>query len=38
MELLRPAREQMLVATPVSERVNPVKNDDPECLTPRVLV
>jgi putative SOS response-associated peptidase YedK len=32
MELLRPAREDLLVATPVSVRVNSVKNDDPECL------
>jgi putative SOS response-associated peptidase YedK len=32
MELLRPAREDLLVATPVSTRVNSVKNDDPECL------
>jgi putative SOS response-associated peptidase YedK len=32
MELLRPAREDFLVATPVSARVNSVKNDDPECL------
>jgi putative SOS response-associated peptidase YedK len=32
MELLRPAREDLLVATPVSARVNSVKNDDPECL------
>ena len=32
MELLRPAREDLLVATAVSTRVNSVKNDDPECL------
>ena len=32
MELLRPAREGLLVATPVSPRVNSVKNDDPDCL------
>ena len=32
MELLRPAREGLLVATPVSTRVNSVKNDDPDCL------
>jgi len=31
-ELLRPAREDLLIATPVSQRVNSVKNDDPECL------
>jgi putative SOS response-associated peptidase YedK len=30
MELLRPAREDLLVATPVSVRVNSVKNDDPD--------
>jgi putative SOS response-associated peptidase YedK len=33
-ELLVPARESLLVATPVSPRVNSVKNDDPECLDP----
>jgi putative SOS response-associated peptidase YedK len=32
IELLRPAREGLLVATPVSSRVNSVKNDDPKCL------
>jgi putative SOS response-associated peptidase YedK len=32
MELLRPVREDLLGATPVSARVNSVKNDDPECL------
>lgn len=31
-ELLRPAREDLLIATPVSQRVNSVKNDDPECI------
>jgi len=30
--LLVPAPERLLVATPVSPRVNSVKNDDPECL------
>lgn len=35
MELLRPAEDGLLVATPVSARVNSVKNDDPECLTRR---
>lgn len=35
MELLRPARDDLLVATAVSPRVNSVKNDDPECLTPQ---
>jgi putative SOS response-associated peptidase YedK len=35
MSLLRPAREDLLVATPVSSHANSVKNDDPECLTPR---
>jgi len=33
MELLRPVREDYLVGTPVSARVNSVKNDDPDCLT-----
>lgn len=32
VELLRPAREDLLVATAVSTRVNSVKNDDPQCL------
>ena len=31
---LRPAPPDALVATAVSPRVNSVKNDDPECLTP----
>jgi putative SOS response-associated peptidase YedK len=35
MDLLLPAREGLLVATPVSSRANSVKNDDPECLEPR---
>jgi putative SOS response-associated peptidase YedK len=34
MELLRPIRDDYMVATPVSPRVNSVKNDDPECLAP----
>jgi putative SOS response-associated peptidase YedK len=34
VELLRPAAEDFLVATPVSARVNSVKNDDPACLEP----
>jgi putative SOS response-associated peptidase YedK len=34
ISLLRPAREDMLVATLVSSRANSVKNDDPECLSP----
>jgi putative SOS response-associated peptidase YedK len=33
-KLLRPAPEGLLVATPVSQRVNSVKNDDPACLEP----
>jgi putative SOS response-associated peptidase YedK len=33
MELLQPVREDYLVGTRVSARVNSVKNDDPECLT-----
>ena len=36
MELLRPVREDYLVGTPVSARVNSVKNDDPECPTATV--
>jgi putative SOS response-associated peptidase YedK len=32
--LLRPAPEAALIATPVSKRVNAVKNDDPACLGP----
>jgi putative SOS response-associated peptidase YedK len=34
IELLRPAPEGTLVATPVSQRVNSVKNDDPAVLDP----
>ncbi len=33
--LLVPAPEELLMATPVSPRVNSVKNDDPDCLTPQ---
>ena len=36
MALLRPARDESLIATPVSSRANAVKNDDPECLAPRI--
>ena len=32
--LLQPAPAGVLVATPVSDRVNSVKNDDPGCLAP----
>ena len=32
--LLQPAPEDVLVATPVSARVNSVRNDDPACLEP----
>ena len=33
-KLLHPAPEDLLVATPVSLRVNSARNDDPECLAP----
>jgi putative SOS response-associated peptidase YedK len=33
-KLLHPAPEDLLIATPVSLRVNAVRNDDPECLAP----
>jgi putative SOS response-associated peptidase YedK len=33
-KFLHPAPEALLVATPVSMRVNSVRNDDPECLAP----
>ena len=32
--LIRPAPEEALIVTPVSKRVNSVKNDDPACLAP----
>ena len=32
--LLMPAEEGLLVPTPVSQRVNSVRNDDPDCLAP----
>ena len=32
--LIRPAPEEALIATPVSRRVNAVRNDDPGCLAP----
>ena len=32
--LIRPAPEETLIVTPVSKRVNSVKNDDPACLAP----
>ena len=34
VDLIAPAPESALIATPVSKRVNSVKNDDPECLLP----
>jgi len=34
IDLIAPAPEQTLLATPVSRRVNAVKNDDPACLAP----
>jgi putative SOS response-associated peptidase YedK len=33
-KVLHPAPEMLLVATPVSLRVNAARNDDPECLAP----
>ena len=33
-QLLHPAPDGLLVATPVSFRVNSVRNDDPACLAP----
>ena len=33
-DLLRPAEDNVLIATEVSRRVNSVANDDPECLAP----
>jgi putative SOS response-associated peptidase YedK len=33
-ELLHPAPEGVLVATPVGDRVNSIRHDDPECLAP----
>jgi putative SOS response-associated peptidase YedK len=33
-KLLAPAPESLLIGTPVSQRVNSVKNDDPACLDP----
>jgi putative SOS response-associated peptidase YedK len=35
-ELLVPAENDLLVGTPVSTRVNSIKNDDPACLEPLV--
>jgi len=32
--LMRAAREDLLVATPVSPRVNSIRHDDPDCLGP----
>ena len=31
-ELMHPVADDLLIATPVSQRVNSVRNDDPECL------
>jgi len=38
MELLRPVRDDYLLGTPVSPRVNSVKNDDPACLAATVAL
>jgi len=35
-ELLGPAPDDLLVATPVSSRVNSPRHDDPECLAPEL--
>ena len=32
--MLKPAADDLLLATRVSQRVNSVKNDDPECVEP----
>ncbi len=34
VDLIAPAPESLLVATPVSKHVNSVKNDDPSCILP----
>ena len=34
LAMLKPAADDLLVATRVSQRVNSVKNDDPECVEP----
>jgi putative SOS response-associated peptidase YedK len=36
--LLAPPPEALMIATPVSQRVNSVKNDDPACLEPVSIV
>jgi putative SOS response-associated peptidase YedK len=36
--LLEPARDGLLTATPVSQRANSVKNDDPSCIEPAPLI
>jgi putative SOS response-associated peptidase YedK len=33
-ELLHPAPDDVLVATPVSDRVSSIRHDDPQCLAP----
>jgi putative SOS response-associated peptidase YedK len=34
MDLIAPAPESVLIATPVSKYVNSIKNDDPACVLP----
>jgi putative SOS response-associated peptidase YedK len=36
-DLLKPADEKLLIATPVSTLVNSPKNEDPRCVEPTAL-